>query len=185
MKTINLKKYYYPLFVTDTFIEVSDEVAEALLLMRREENNRTHKIWYHKAYYSLDCEDGIENCAFDFTAKSPEEILLEQEEEQLFLATLEHLSEAMNSLTDIQISYSLRCRWFRAAVLPLDHQLETALYHRLESRRCSECGALFLPGFNRAKYCKDCAARVRRRKEAERQRKRYHDSTHLGAEKAL
>ena len=68
-------------------IEVSDEVAEALLLMRREENNRTRKIWYHKAYYSLDCEDGIENCAFDFTAKSPEEILLEQEEEQLFLAT--------------------------------------------------------------------------------------------------
>ena len=76
MKTINLKKYYYPLFVTDTFIEVSDEVAEALLLMRREENNRTHKIWYHKAYYSLDCEDGIENCAFDFNAKSPDEILL-------------------------------------------------------------------------------------------------------------
>ncbi len=34
-------------------------------------------------------------------------------------------------------------------------------------------------------YCKDCAARVRRKKEAERQRKRYHDSTHLGAEKAL
>jgi hypothetical protein len=30
MQTINLKKYYYPLFVTDTFIEVSDEVAEAL-----------------------------------------------------------------------------------------------------------------------------------------------------------
>lgn len=83
------------------------------------------------------------------------------------------------------ISHSLLCRWFRAAVLPLDHQLETALYHRLESRRCSECGALFLPGSNRAKYCKDCAARVRRRKEAERQRKRYHDSTHLGAEKAL
>ena len=102
MKTINLKKYYYPLFVTDTFIEVSDEIAEALLVMRREENNRTHKIWYHKAYYSLDCEDGIENCAFDFTAKSPEEILLEQEEEQIFLATLEHLSEAMGDLTDTQ-----------------------------------------------------------------------------------
>jgi len=83
------------------------------------------------------------------------------------------------------ISHSLLCRWFRVAVLPLDHQLETALYHRLESRRCSECGALFLPGSNRAKYCRECAARVRRRKEAERQRKRYHDSTHLGAEKAL
>ena len=102
MQTINLKKYYYPLFATDTFIEVSDEVAEALLLMRREENNRTHKIWYHKAYYSLDCEDGIENCALDFTAKSPEEIFVEREEEQVYLATLELLAEAMENLTDTQ-----------------------------------------------------------------------------------
>lgn len=83
-------------------MEVSDEVAEALLLMRREENNRTHKIWYHKAYYSLDCEDGIENCALDFTAKSPEEIFVEREEEQVYLATLELLAEAMNNLTDTQ-----------------------------------------------------------------------------------
>ena len=79
-----------------------NEVVEALLLMRREENNRTHKIWYHKAYYSLDCEDGIENCAFDFTAKSPEEILVEREEEQVYLATLELLAEAMENLTEIQ-----------------------------------------------------------------------------------
>lgn len=79
-----------------------NEVVEALLLMRREENNRTHKIWYHKAYYSLDCEDGIENCALDFTAKSPEEIFVEREEEQVYLATLELLAEAMNNLTDTQ-----------------------------------------------------------------------------------
>ena len=30
MQTVNLKKYYYPLFVKDTFVEVSDEVAEAM-----------------------------------------------------------------------------------------------------------------------------------------------------------
>lgn len=102
MQTVNLKKYYYPLFVKDTFVEVSDEVAEALLLMHREENNRTHKIWYHKAYYSLDCEDGIENCALDFTTKSPEDILVEREEEQLFLTMLERLAEAMGDLTDTQ-----------------------------------------------------------------------------------
>nr|WP_217936335.1 hypothetical protein [Enterocloster clostridioformis] len=38
MQTVSLKKYYYPLFIKDTFVEVSDEVAEALLLMHREEN---------------------------------------------------------------------------------------------------------------------------------------------------
>ena len=29
------------------------------------------------------------------------------------------------------ISYSLLCRWFRAAVLPQDKELETALFHRM------------------------------------------------------
>ena len=51
------------------------------------------------------------------------------------------------------ISYSLLCRWFRAAVLPLDRELETALFHRLDAKRCAVCGALFTPGSNRAKYC--------------------------------
>ena len=79
-----------------------------------------------------------------------------------------------------RISNSLLCRWFRAAVLPLDRELHTALLHRGGAKRCVECGALFVPGSNRAKYCADCAKRVRRRKEAERQRKRYRHSTHLG-----
>ena len=54
MQTINLKKYYYPIYRTDTYLTVPDEVAEALLLMLREENNRARKIWYHKAYFSLE-----------------------------------------------------------------------------------------------------------------------------------
>lgn len=48
MQTINLKKYYYPLCRQDTYLTVSDEVAEALLLMRREENNHARKVWYHR-----------------------------------------------------------------------------------------------------------------------------------------
>ena len=82
------------------------------------------------------------------------------------------------------ISYSLLCRWFIAAVLPLDGKLEAALLHRADRKRCTECGGYFLPKSNRGKYCPDCAARVRRRKEADRQRKRYHLSTHLGYEKS-
>ena len=83
------------------------------------------------------------------------------------------------------ISHSLLCRWFRVAVLPLDHQLETALYHRLESRRCSECGALFLPGSNRAKYCRECAARMKRKHATERKRKQRRLCHALEAEKTL
>ena len=102
MQTVNLKKYYYPLFTKDTFIEVSDEVAEALLLMHREENNRIRKMYYHKAYFSLDREDGIENDALCGFEKSPEEILMEQEEERFFLLTLERLEEALSYLTPTQ-----------------------------------------------------------------------------------
>ena len=72
------------------------------------------------------------------------------------------------------ISYSLLCRWFIAA----------ALLHQADRKLCTECGGYFLPKSNRGKYCPDCSARVRRRKEAERQRKRYHLSTHLGYERS-
>ena len=43
------------------------------------------------------------------------------------------------------ISYSLLCRWFRTAVLPPDKELETALFHRMNAKRCAVCRALFTP----------------------------------------
>ena len=83
------------------------------------------------------------------------------------------------------ISYSLLCKWFRAAVLPLDAALFAALFPRHDVKRCVECDAVFVAGSNRAKYCAECAKRVRKRKEAERQRKRYYVSTHLEGKKPL
>lgn len=68
------------------------------------------------------------------------------------------------------ISYSLLCRWFRAAVLPKDKELETAL---------------FTPGSNRAKYCPECAARMKRINAAKRKRKQREKCHALGAEKPL
>lgn len=47
------------------------------------------------------------------------------------------------------ISYSLLCKWFRTAVLPLDKQMETALLFREDMKRCAVCGQPFLPGSNR------------------------------------
>ena len=82
------------------------------------------------------------------------------------------------------ITYSLVCRWFRAAVLPLDAGLCAALLHRADMKKCVLCGGSYLPKSNRAKYCPECAVATRRKKEAERQRKRYYDSTHLGPKKS-
>ena len=78
------------------------------------------------------------------------------------------------------ISYSLLCRWFRAAVLPLDGALYAEIIQSRDNvKRCAVCGAAFTPKSNRAKYCPDCAVRMRRKQEAERQRKRYQQATQL------
>lgn len=83
------------------------------------------------------------------------------------------------------ISYSLLCRWFRVAVLPLDKELEAALFHRADRKRCSVCSTYFLPGSNRAKYCPECAATMKRIKAAVRKRKQRRKCHALGAEKPL
>ena len=59
------------------------------------------------------------------------------------------------------ISYSLLCRWFTAAVLPLDEALEAALMRRGSRKRCAVCGAFFFQKSNRGKYCPDCAGRMK------------------------
>ncbi|OUN11778.1 hypothetical protein B5G40_05770 [Flavonifractor sp. An9] len=39
-------------------------------------------------------------------------------------------------------------------------------------KRCAVCGSTFAAGSNRAKYCPDCAAKIRRRQKAESERNR-------------
>ena len=70
------------------------------------------------------------------------------------------------------ITYSLICKWFRAAVLPLDAGLCAALLHRADRRKCVLCGGYYLPKSNRAKYCPACAAKVHRRQKAASERRR-------------
>lgn len=102
MTVINLRKYYYPIYKKDIFVEVPDEVAEALLLMHREENNRERKLWYYKAYFSLDREDGIENDAIGWEQPSPEEIIIAAEDGAAHALLLQHLAEALSILTPTQ-----------------------------------------------------------------------------------
>ena len=78
------------------------------------------------------------------------------------------------------ISYSLLCRWFIAAVLPLDGKLEAALLHRADRKRCTKCGGYFLPKSNRGKYCPDCAGRMKRIHATQRKRKQRDKCHALG-----
>lgn len=78
------------------------------------------------------------------------------------------------------ISYSLLCRWFTAAVLPLDEALEAALMRRGSRKCCAVCGAFFFPKSNRGKYCPDCAGRMKRINAAKRKRKQREKCHALG-----
>ena len=79
MKTINLKKYYYPICKKDTFVEVPDEVADAIVEESRAEDANDAKQHYH--CYSLDASPGMENHFLE-QAVSPEDILMEKETER-------------------------------------------------------------------------------------------------------
>ena len=66
------------------------------------------------------------------------------------------------------ISYTLLCRYFRAAVLPADKKLYDEIMRTDSRKRCAECGAVFVPASNRAQYCDRCKVIVERRKTRER-----------------
>ncbi len=101
MQTINLKQYY-PFCKEDIFVEVSDEIVEAFLLDKRAEAARDRKMFRYKAFYSLDCNDGIENAAIGWAQPSPEDYLIEKEELAEYEELIRQLYEAISSLPPMQ-----------------------------------------------------------------------------------
>ncbi len=93
MTTINLKDYY-SWYTHDEYIEVSDEVAAELQADKRSEAAHAERVRYHKAYYSLDCDDGIEYSA-SLHEPTPQELIERMER-------FYHLWNALNSLPEVQ-----------------------------------------------------------------------------------
>ena len=93
MTTINLREFFY-WYKVDEYIEVSDEVAEELRADKRFEAAYAERVRYNKAFYSLDCDDGIEYSAC-VSEPTPQELL---ERMELFC----HLCAALNSLPETQ-----------------------------------------------------------------------------------
>ena len=73
---INLRDFY-PFYTSDELIDVPDEIGAILTESKRQEKNYFSRLSYHKAYYSLDCGDGIENETVD-KPLTPEEIYLQK-----------------------------------------------------------------------------------------------------------
>ena len=93
MTTINLKDFYY-WYIVDELVKVPDEVAEELIASKRREAAHAERVRYNKAYYSLDCDDGIEYSAC-LHEPSPQELM---DRKELFF----RLWNALNSLPEIQ-----------------------------------------------------------------------------------
>ena len=94
MKTINLREQYPAFYSTDTYVEVSDEIATAMKEFDRKEAAYQRRTYYHKAHYSLDRGDGIEYDAL-FLSITPWEVY----ERKL---TMEELHAAITKLPDKQ-----------------------------------------------------------------------------------
>ena len=99
MAIINLRRYY-PHYPKDKFMDVPDEVAAALeegrLIEHRQDNKRTY---YH--VYSMDCTPSIENHVMFFVL-SPEELLIQDEDEAAAELALANLAVAMTQLSPTQ-----------------------------------------------------------------------------------
>ena len=99
MQRINLRKYYYPLYDEDIFIEVPDEIATVLWEEHCLDDNTRRNLWIHT--YSLDQSPEIEN-HFPEQICSAEEILLQREADQYREFLLGKLGEALATLTPKQ-----------------------------------------------------------------------------------
>ena len=100
MQRINLRKYYYPLYDEDIFIEVSDEIATALWEEHCLDDNTRRNLWVHT--YSLDESPEMEN-HFPEQICSAEEILLQQEADRYREFLLGKLDAALATLTPKQL----------------------------------------------------------------------------------
>ncbi len=63
----------YPWCSEEIYIEVSDEIAQAIAEFVRNEKAQQEKIRYHRAFYSLNAGEGIDN-RIVFVSASPQEI---------------------------------------------------------------------------------------------------------------
>ena len=88
MQKINLRELYPDFYKTDLFVEVTEEVLEAIRTAERAEAAYDRRMYRYRAQYSLDCDNGIENAVL-LKPQTPEMALEEKQlREQLYVAMM-------------------------------------------------------------------------------------------------
>ena len=84
----NLRELYPDIYTTDFFVDVTEEVMETIRAAERAEAAYDRRMYRYKAYYSLDCDNGIEN-AILMKPQTPEMLLEEKQfQEQVYAAVM-------------------------------------------------------------------------------------------------
>ena len=88
MKKVNLRDLYPDVYKNDHFVEVTEDVLEAIRAAERAEAAYDRKMDRYKAYYSLDNDNGIENAVL-MKPQMPEMLMEEKQlREQLYTAVM-------------------------------------------------------------------------------------------------
>lgn len=90
MKQVNLRELYPDSYEDNEYVDVSDEVYEALCEFENEEEAYHRRRHRNKAIYSLDVGDGIENDATS-PPQTPEEIFMQRELNKELLSLIKSL----------------------------------------------------------------------------------------------
>ena len=89
MQKINLRDLYPDVYKTDAFVDVAEEVLAAIQSQKQADAAYERRKFRHKAHYSLDREDGIEN---DTLARplTPEEVMEQKQlREEVYAALMQ------------------------------------------------------------------------------------------------
>ena len=89
MQKINLRDLYPDVYNTDVFVDVAEEVLSAIRDQQQDDAAYERRKFRHKAYYSLNRGDGIENDALN-QPPTPEEILEQKQlKEEVYAALMQ------------------------------------------------------------------------------------------------
>ena len=130
------------------------KLSQAFLLDKRAEAARERKMYRYKAFYSLDCNDGIENAAIGWAQPSPEDCLMEKEAQAEYAELLRRLYEAISSLTPTQ-ARRVHARYMLGMKVRTLPRWRVSPHPRLESpsmRRSGGCAGTSCAGNGQAAY---------------------------------
>lgn len=87
MKKINLRELYPEYYDTNVFVDVPDDVLMVIAEETRAEATAQRKKYRHRAHYSMDCDDGIDQAAVH-QPLNPETILEDSQRRKELLAAI-------------------------------------------------------------------------------------------------